>query len=557
MSATHSQLIPQSYKRWSGDDSFDVIVVGSGIGGLAAAALLAKYGKKRVLVLERHYAIGGFTHTFHRPGYEWDVGVHYLGDLQPGGLLRSVFDEVSDAQLEWADMGPVYDRVIIGDETFDFPKGEEHLQAALVGRFPDEATVIERYFELVHRVQSCVSRYFTEKALPPFLSMFVGPFLRRAFLRYSDKTLGEVLEGLTQNKKLRAVLSAQCGDYGLPPSKGSFAIHAMVASHYFEGGYYPIGGAARIADTIVPVIEAAGGKVLSRAEVAEIVVENGRAAGVRMALDGRVLRAPVVISDAGVSNTFGRLLPPSVAQKYGLARRLKTARPSGAHLCLYIGLAATAAELELPKHNIWIYPDDEIDRCYAEGLKDPDAACLSAYISFPSAKDPDFAERCPGRATIDVITFVSYDAFSRWEESHWKKRPAEYDELKERLTTTMLEMLYRHVPQVRGKVDVCELSTPLTTRHFANQPHGEIYGIDHTPSRFRQKWLRPQMPIPGLFLTGQDIATCGVAGALFGGVLTASAVLRRNLLSTIAKSAEGRAKSAAEPTRSPSPVRVG
>ena len=97
MSATHSQLIPQSYKRWSGDDSFDVIVVGSGIGGLAAAALLAKYGKKRVLVLERHYAIGGFTHTFHRPGYEWDVGVHYLGDLQPGGLLRSVFDEVSDA----------------------------------------------------------------------------------------------------------------------------------------------------------------------------------------------------------------------------------------------------------------------------------------------------------------------------------------------------------------------------------------------------------------------------------------------------------------------------
>ena len=105
MSATQSHLIPQSYKRWSGDDSFDAIVVGSGIGGLGAAALLAKYGKKRVLVLERHYAIGGFTHTFHRPGYEWDVGVHYLGDLEPGGMLRSVFDEVSDAKLEWADMG--------------------------------------------------------------------------------------------------------------------------------------------------------------------------------------------------------------------------------------------------------------------------------------------------------------------------------------------------------------------------------------------------------------------------------------------------------------------
>jgi all-trans-retinol 13,14-reductase len=557
MSATQSHLIPQSYKRWTGADSFDAIVIGSGIGGLGGAALLAKYGKQRVLVLERHYAIGGFTHTFHRPGYEWDVGVHYLGDLQPDGMLRSVFDEVSDGQLEWADMGPVYDRVIIGDETFDFPKGEDALKAALIGRFPDEAVAIEKYFELVHRVLSRLSRYFTEKALPPFLSMFLGPFLRRAFLRYSDKTLAQVLDGLTGNKQLKAVLSAQCGDYGLPPSEASFAIHAMVASHYFEGGYYPIGGAARIAETIVPVIEATGGKVLSRAEVADVVVEKGRAVGVRIEADGRVLRAPVVISDAGVANTFGRLLPRSVAQKYGLARRLNTARPSGAHLCLYIGLAATAAELDLPKHNIWIYPDAEIDRCYAAGLKDPDAACLSAYISFPSAKDPDFERRCPGRATIDVITFVSYEAFARWEESHWKKRPAEYESLKERLTTTMLEMLYRHVPQVRGKVDVRELSTPLTTRHFANQPHGEIYGIDHTPSRFRQKWLRPQTPIPGLFLTGQDIATCGVAGALFGGVLTASAVLRRNLLSTIVQSAKAREKSAPEPIRGPSPLQVG
>ncbi|HEX4070138.1 MAG TPA: NAD(P)/FAD-dependent oxidoreductase, partial [Planctomycetaceae bacterium] len=242
MSATHSHLIPQSYKRWSGAESFDAIVVGSGIGGLGAAALLTKHGKKHVLVLERHYAIGGFTHTFHRPGYEWDVGVHYLGDLEPGGMLRSVFDEVSDAKLEWADMGPVYDRVIIGDETFDFPKGEENLKAALVGRFPDEAGAIERYFELVHRVQSCLSRYFTEKALPPFLSMSLGPFLRRAFLRYSDRTLAQVLDGLTGNKQLKAVLSAQCGDYGLPPSEASFAIHAMVASHYFEGAYYPIGG---------------------------------------------------------------------------------------------------------------------------------------------------------------------------------------------------------------------------------------------------------------------------------------------------------------------------
>ena len=221
-------------------------------------------------------------------------------------------------------------------------------------------------------------------------------------------------------------------------------------------------------------------------------------------------------------------------------------RPSGAHLCLYLGLKATASELGLPKYNFGSIPDADIDRMFAEGLESPESACRAAYISFPAAKDPDFENRCPGRTTIDVIGFVSYDAFARWEESQWKKRPADYEALKERLSAKLLDILYKYVPQVRGKIDVYELSTPLTTRHFANQPHGEIYGIDHTPSRFRQRWLRPQTPIPGLFLTGQDIASCGVAARLIGGVLTASAILRKNLIATIIKSGRERATSMVE-----------
>jgi len=533
-------LLAEPYKRWSGADSFDAVVVGSGIGGLSVAALLAKYGKKKVLVLERHYTVGGFTHVFHRPGYEWDVGVHYIGELQPGMFLRSMFDDLSDGKLEWADMGPVYDRAVIGEDVFDFPKGTERLKEALLARFPGNSAAIERYFQLVSRVRSSMRLYYLDKALPSFLSFLLGPLLRWRFLRYSDKTLRQVLERLTQNQKLIAVLSSQCGDYGLPPAQASFAIHAIVASHYFEGGFYPIGGAGRIAETIVPVISRAGGRVLSRAEVAEIVIEKGAAVGVRMSADGRVIRAPIVISDAGVGTTFARLVPPAVAERHRLPQLLRSTRPSGAHLCLYVGLKNTAAELGLPKHNLWIYPDEYIDRHYADGLEDPEAAVRSVYISFPSAKDPDFENRCPGRSTIDVIAFASFDAFSQWENTHWKKRPADYEALKAGLAARMLEALYRHVPQVRGKVDVYELSTPLTTRHFANQQHGEIYGLDHGPSRFRQRWLRPRTPIRGLFLTGQDIVSCGVGGSLMGGVVTASAILRRNLIAVIARAARYR-----------------
>lgn len=225
--------VAEAYKRWSGEESFDAVVIGSGIGGLGAAGLLAKQAKKRVLVLERHYAVGGFTHVFHRPGYEWDVGVHYLGDLEPGGFLRAVFDDVSDGKLEWADMGPVYDRAVIGEEVFDFPKGKERLKAALVDRFPEEAAAIERYFQLIARVQRSMRLYYLDKALPSFLSRVIGPLLRWRYLRDADRTVGEVLDVLTRNRLLKAILSTQCGDYGLPPSQASFAIHALVASHYF------------------------------------------------------------------------------------------------------------------------------------------------------------------------------------------------------------------------------------------------------------------------------------------------------------------------------------
>ena len=120
--------------------------------------------------------------------------------------------------------------------------------------------------------------------------------------------------------------------------------------------------------------------------------------------------------------------------------------------------------------------------------------------------------------------------FSTWDGSRWKKRGADYDALKTKLTERLLSTLDKHVPQARAHVTHAELSTPLSTKHFAAWEHGEIYGIDHGPARFRENWLRPQTKIPGLYLTGQDVVTCGVAGALLGGSICASAILKKNLL---------------------------
>jgi phytoene dehydrogenase-like protein len=527
--------IAEPYARSSRDEAYDAVVIGSGIGGLGVAALLAKHGGKRVLVLERHYTLGGYTHVFHRPGYEWDVGVHYLGELQPGTMFRSILDDVTGGGLQWADMGEVYDRVVLDDEQYDFVKGKENFTRSLQRRFPAEVQAIDAYFALVQRVIASTPSFFMEKALPAPLAALAGPFLRRRFLRYARRTTREVLESLTSDQRLIGVLTAQCGDYGLPPGESSFAIHALVTNHYLEGGFYPIGGAARIAEAIVPVIAAAGGKALINAAVAEVVVERGRVAGVRMAADNAMIRAPLVISDAGVLNTFGRLVPEEARTRLGLLDRLPSVRPSMAHLCLYVGLKHSAKELGLPRANLWIYPDEHHDATFAVARRGEELPFV--YISFPSAKDPDFERRHPGRATIDVITAMPYESFAKWEATPWKKRGTEYDALKDRLARRLLDVLYTHVPQTRGKVDVFELSTPLTTQHFCNYASGEIYGIDHTPQRFAQRWLRPRTAVRGLYLTGQDISSCGIAGALIGGVLSASAVLGKNLMAKIMSAA--------------------
>lgn len=535
-----SRRSAQSYKRQPVTEDYDAVVIGSGIGGLACAALLAKHGGAKVLVLERHYTPGGYTHVFHRPGYDWDVGVHYIGEVAPGSAVRRMFDDISDGRIEWADMGDVYDRVIIDGDVYDLPKGRRNLRESLVSWFPGEEAAIDGYFAAVRSAVAASKPFHANKALPGPMAAVSGLLLGRSFRRWSDRTTREVLEELTDNQRLIAVLTAQCGDYGLPPARSSFAMHALVTHHYFEGGYYPVGGSGVIAESIIPVIERAGGTVLINAEVAQIVVEGGRAVGVRMAADDTVIRAPIVISDAGVANTFARLLPHEVADEAGLLVDLTQVPPSLAHMCLYLGFEQTAAQLDLPKHNLWIYPHDDFDRAFRDSSQDPEGELPMVYVSFPAAKDPDFERRHPGHATIDIISAVPYEWFQDWQGSRWKHRDVDYEALKQRLADRMLEALYVQLPQLRGKVALAEISTPLTTQHFAGYAHGELYGLEHTPQRLRQGFLKPATPIPGLYLTGQDVVTCGVAGAMFGGALTATTLLRGALIPGLIKSAVNR-----------------
>jgi all-trans-retinol 13,14-reductase len=245
--------------------------------------------------------------------------------------------------------------------------------------------------------------------------------------------------------------------------------------------------------------------------------------------DGRQLHAPLIISGAGVVVTH-KLLGDE-AERAGLMQSLTRVKSSASHLCLYLGFNQSPEALELPRANWWYYPPEfDHDALTERFAQDSSADFPVIYVSFPAAKDPSWSERFPDRSTVEVITVAPFEQFAPWADTRWHKRGAEYEELKERFSERMLTKLYELEPQLKPHLDHIELSTPLTTRHFCNYEQGEIYGLNHDPERFAERSLRPQTRLKGFYLTGQDVATAGVGGAMIGGLLCASAVLKTDLM---------------------------
>ena len=524
-------------KKWSGyrheicQESFDAIIIGSGMSGLTAAVLLSQHGQ-RVLVLEKHFKAGGFTHTFTRKKYEWDVGIHYIGEVHnTKSHIRKLFDRITDGNLQWAKMDDNYDRIIFPDQSYDFVAPKEKLIDILIGHFPEEKKAINDYISLLESYVKSGRGYFASKALPKWLTPFLYRSMTKPFFEYADRMTKDVLREFTQNEKLLGVLTGQWGDHGSPPGRSSFAMHAMVARHYLDGGNYPVGGSRMIAEYATDEIEKHGGKVVVNAGVDEILTKGKKAVGVRLE-NGDELFASKVISSAGLMNTVNTFLRHQSSGEM-FKEKMKTVRPTESYLCLYMGLNKTAKELGFKNTNLWIYPGYDHDQNVEKFRTNPNGEFPVVYVSFPSAKDPEWDKNHPGCATMEAITLGPWDQFKAWKDEPWQGRGESYEALKDSLSKKILDVVYKHVPQAEGAMDYYELSTPLSVRNMANYPIVEMYGLDHTPERFHQKWLRPQTDIKNLYLTGQDVTTVGLTSALFSGLLTASSVLGKNLIKTL------------------------
>jgi all-trans-retinol 13,14-reductase len=509
----------------SSQADYDAIVIGSGMGGLAFATIMAKLRKWRVLVLERHFKIGGFTHTFTRPGgWSWDVGLHYVGEMGEGMMGRHLFDFITDGGVAWNAMPDVYDVFVYPTLRVSAHKGKANFRRALIDAFPNEQANIEQYFRDLKSAIRWFNRFVMAMAAPAPLSWMVRA-VNRLTADLPLEVTRQYLERRFRDSRLRAVVTSQWADYGVPPGRSAFATHAVIASHYLNGAWYPAGGAGEIAKATGAVIRAAGGELLPNHEVTRILLEGDRAVGVEVNIrKGKQgaraeIRAPVVVSDAGAWNTFTRMLPGFALP---FRDQLKSA-PEGFEVVeLFLGLRRDPCEMGFKGENYWIFESFDHDEMYAQRSELLDGRARIAYLSFPSLKDARAQ-----RHTAEIIAPLSYRSVEAHRDEPWRRRSPDYESAKNRMTQALLDLVERHHPGFGELVEYSELGTPLTFEQFTAAPSGTIYGYPATPEKYRKAWLGPRTPIRNLYLTGSDVALLGIMGALMGAVVTASCLLGR------------------------------
>ncbi|HEX2684137.1 MAG TPA: NAD(P)/FAD-dependent oxidoreductase [Ferruginibacter sp.] len=501
---------------------FDTIIIGSGAGGLSAALCLARAGQK-VAVIEQHYVPGGWCHSFYIDGHRFSPGVHYIGHMDKGESSNVLYQGLGIANdLVFFRMNKkAYEHCWIGDRKIDMPAGVDNLNRSLAQQFPAEKKGIKKYLSLVQRVSDQV---FLIPKLKGLWDNLTVPFRLKDLGRYGLFSLKRVIGWHIKDPVLQTVLNIQCGDHGLPPYKASFPLHCALMTHYFNGGFYPMGGGAAIVKAMTNAIKKYGGEIHTGQAVKTILTEgtkNKKVVGVELQ-DGRIIRAQNVISNADPAATYKLVGEENLSDK--LRKKLTATRYSVTSLMFFITVDMDVREAGIDSGNIWYMLHEDMDKVY----KDLTAVSIlekdefdALFISCSSLKDPLSYDG--KHHTMEVVTFIDYDSFKACTERETNE--SRYQAVKERLIEKLQNTFKKILPKLQTHMMHIELGTPITNEYYIKSTKGNVYGTEKGFWQTGPFSYDAKSEVENLYMCGSSIMSHGVAGSSYSGVNTAARLL--------------------------------
>ncbi|MFC1607189.1 phytoene desaturase family protein [Candidatus Latescibacterota bacterium] len=502
------------------NDQYDVIIIGSGIGALTTGNLLAKHGK-RVLMLEQHSIAGGYCTSYERRGCIFDVPVA-MTNMRKGDAIERLFTYIGvNKTLEFIEIDKLA-RIVGPDITFEWYTDTYKLEYELISKFPHEEQALKRYFKTLRDLWEEMDNAHYN---PTLLQMLTYPVLFPKLVKYNNDTFEQFANRFFKDEKLKELLGKEAITLGLAEDKISALYYIGMIMAYAQGGiWYPKGGFQKMSDAFVDCFREAGGELRLKSRVKKIIVENRKATGVELDT-GEKFHAPIVISNADTKKTFLELIDSGHLKKK-FTQKIQNLTQSYSGFVVKLGVKMPIDEL---KNYAWFFHFPEYGSSKKMlDLADRDKIDIdNCSFSIETAALMVDESETKGVNVISLVVLpVSYRAMDTWRSADKEQ----YNALKEELADKLIKKAEAHIPDLSRNIVVRDICTPLSYERYTSATNGGWYDIAATPAQSLTNKLGPKTPIKGLYLTGaKSILGAGLVGAIFAGLNTADTLMKGQL----------------------------